>query len=1064
MTASSASSASSAAAGDLKADLAQHLKACAALEAVNLAVPGALLGRVKEIEQSLEAEQERAGPDSGADSSDLGEHQYGQDVIRVLKQVHPNMSILEHAHAIVMDIGLAVMESILKAAITIVDGTDMAATSNQPLIAATRMYLTGELAKHAVSEATKACTKFRASFDQPASGAAKSSKTSKAAGDRSAEKRAGLVMDLNRCHRVAVAILADAGLNTQIPAESVVALAAIQEYIIAEVLELAGNAARDNRASFVTPRHIRLAIMPDEELNDCFGGWSWANVGDPFYMPRTHLNALPWRNAGKAMPAYFVDGDGQDDDSSKRSALLVGNVDPSPLALRSSNMELCIASLETMHLNNAEAFHEEREHGKCRLAMAAVTTLRSVRQKLTVGSRSSGSDSPAEPPALVLPQAVVVDQMVGLSLVPHRATENAVQENGGSDAASDSESDTDEGDEEYEPAGGEPEPYSPDENGWTVADADEIEYDDDADDLEGEAHNRAIAMRPALCTKFEGFYEAFAVPKESDEGSNQYMAQRPHIEQAHTSRPGRGAGAAAIAMTQTQVQLLAVRASVIAMDSPSTTDALSAVLRAWLHSTLGAAHTRSGQPLVHAMADGSAEVWPTVPGADVIDSIRNKVVGLRPDQDAAAADVWRAGDCPDDSFFDVAGCLDGHDDPNPAVSSAGPDSALFRWQCKRQAVLDEHVYTHDLEESRCGAWQLDEIPAGAQMAVHGVRPSVLLKRSISELRSAGVGPSGLVLPKRWFQSAVLQTAAAVFNRDVWIPRIAVCALQIAAEAHMVQLLQATLLVVMSEQGNLMTGHAVQRVVGVFEPQPPNAKHDSMTALSPAAFASKFGGRVSTVGDINGEEAIGPDESPLIRWLRPDNEEGDDDTAILVAQTLAAQESQSQSAEPIPDALLMPEPLGTRMAAQSTRTVARLLGHEQPRHCVNPTVMAHRIITVMHDITSNFKISAQALTMIQLVVEARVVKPLAAAVELRGQLAAVVSSKNLTKLFARAATPESGGYDPTAPADEAGEEVLLNLFGQLDDAGWEIGSPEASLPALIQPKDVQLGRRLYGERS
>ena len=38
-------------------------------------------------------------------------------------------------------------------------------------------------------------------------------------------------------------------------------------YASAEILELAGNAARDNRKARITPRHILLAVANDEELH-----------------------------------------------------------------------------------------------------------------------------------------------------------------------------------------------------------------------------------------------------------------------------------------------------------------------------------------------------------------------------------------------------------------------------------------------------------------------------------------------------------------------------------------------------------------------------------------------------------------------------------------------------------------------------------------------------------------------------------------------------------------------------------------------------------------------------
>ena len=118
------------------------------------------------------------------------------------------------------------------------------------------------------------------------SGGSKKKATSRSA-------KAGLQFPVGRVHRhIKLGRYA-----TRIGAGAPVYLAAVLEYMAAEVLELAGNAARDNKKSRISPRHITLAVRNDEELNKVLGGVTVASGG---VLPNIHSVLLPKKSKKEA--------------------------------------------------------------------------------------------------------------------------------------------------------------------------------------------------------------------------------------------------------------------------------------------------------------------------------------------------------------------------------------------------------------------------------------------------------------------------------------------------------------------------------------------------------------------------------------------------------------------------------------------------------------------------------------------------------------------------------------------------------------------------------------------
>ncbi|CAM1312876.1 H2AFY (predicted) [Pycnogonum litorale] len=101
----------------------------------------------------------------------------------------------------------------------------------------------------------------------------------------SRSSKAGVLFPVGRMHRY----LRRGSHHQRIGAASPVYMAAVLEYLAAEILELAGNAARDNKRRRITPRHILLAVANDQELNQLLKGVTIASGG---VLPKIHPELL----------------------------------------------------------------------------------------------------------------------------------------------------------------------------------------------------------------------------------------------------------------------------------------------------------------------------------------------------------------------------------------------------------------------------------------------------------------------------------------------------------------------------------------------------------------------------------------------------------------------------------------------------------------------------------------------------------------------------------------------------------------------------------------------------
>uniref|UniRef100_A0A8C0BLZ7 Histone H2A n=1 Tax=Buteo japonicus TaxID=224669 RepID=A0A8C0BLZ7_9AVES len=116
-----------------------------------------------------------------------------------------------------------------------------------------------------------------------------------AAPKKTKSAKAGLQFPVGRVYR----LLKRGNYADRIGPGAAIYLAAVLEYLSVEILELAGNAARENRKARILPRHIQLAVRNDDELNKLF---SCVTIAQGGVMPNILSQLLPKKTVRDAAP------------------------------------------------------------------------------------------------------------------------------------------------------------------------------------------------------------------------------------------------------------------------------------------------------------------------------------------------------------------------------------------------------------------------------------------------------------------------------------------------------------------------------------------------------------------------------------------------------------------------------------------------------------------------------------------------------------------------------------------------------------------------------------------
>jgi histone H3/H4 len=220
--------------------------------------------------------------------------QFDTYIHRVQKQVHPDQRISGESVKLINDIVNYLALHISHKAVMLTKPLDYEAKgrktplgkktiSSRDVQAAVRLVIPGELAKHAMSQGAKAVTRY----------ASNASKKTQAKTIKTKAAKAGLQFSVPRSEA-----LLRRNTDLRVSETAPIYLAGVLEYIAAEILELGGNDAINHHMKTLMPRHIKDAVVEDEEIHRLMRHLHIVLPGvvdqNPAKKGTPPKNALPW--------------------------------------------------------------------------------------------------------------------------------------------------------------------------------------------------------------------------------------------------------------------------------------------------------------------------------------------------------------------------------------------------------------------------------------------------------------------------------------------------------------------------------------------------------------------------------------------------------------------------------------------------------------------------------------------------------------------------------------------------------------------------------------------------